>query len=80
MREWTRCFFLNIKNFIYYYFCCKKLIIQNKIIYSDKNYELIKKDRNHYCLNSEDLELIKKLEKKYLIEIIEIVNTKNRAC
>lgn len=40
----------------------------------DKHYELMKNIRNYYYLSNIELEFIKTLPKKKLIEIIEIVN------
>ena len=40
----------------------------------DKHYELMKNIRNYYKLSDTELEFIKILPKKELIEIIEIVN------
>ena len=52
---------------------------QNKnsdiILYTDKQYEIIKKVRNHYYLDLEELKLLETFSKEQLIEIIEIINT-----
>jgi hypothetical protein len=65
MTAWSRWF-----DYIFY-FCCH----YKNILYTDKQYEIIKKVRNHYYLELEDLQSLNTFSKEQLIEIIEIVNT-----
>lgn len=68
MTAWSR-WFRYINKYFFYYWC------HNKIkVYTDKQYEIIKKVRNHYSLDLEDFHSLNTFSKEQLIEIIEIVN------
>jgi hypothetical protein len=61
--------------------CYGNTIHENKIYNNNKNnldgskyYEIIKKVRNFVSLDNSDIEFIKKLQLKELVEIIEILN------
>jgi len=47
---------------------------ENKQYDGNKHYEIIKKIRNFSTLNASDLEFIKNLSQKELVDIIEILN------
>lgn len=75
MTAWSRW----LKSYIMQFFYCSYYnkffnIKDEKKLYTDKQYEIIKKVRNHYYLDLEELKLLKTFSKEQLIEIIEIIN------
>ena len=75
MTAWSRWFILHFNRYFCYEYMKKDININNKNIFDiNKHYEIIKKVRNHYYLDLEELDFIKTCSKEQLIEFIEIIN------